>query len=128
MSFKLILKLYKPYNFNHFMTAFKQRVFSLVKKIPVGKVTTYGQIAYAMNSKAYQAIGNILARNDYGFLDGGTIPCHRVVRSDGTVGGYCGYKCGKLVCEKKKILKKEGIKFNSDKIVDFESRLFKFKK
>lgn len=108
------------------MAEFKQKVFSLVKKIPEGKVTTYREIAHAMNTQAYRAIGNILAKNDYGFLDGGKVPCHRVVRSDGTVGGYCGQKCGKMVCEKKALLKKEGIRFEGDEILDFEKKLFNF--
>lgn len=106
--------------------SFKTDVFDLVKKIPKGKVTTYKEIANEMDTKAYQAVGNILAKNEYGFLDGGKIPCHRVVRSDGTVGGFCGQKCGKKVCEKKRLLKKEGIIFKGDKIKEFEKKIYRF--
>ncbi len=105
----------------------KQKVFSLVKKIPKGKVTTYKEIANALDSRAYQAIGQILARNENGFLNGGNIPCHRVVPSNGALGGFCGNKCGKMTCEKKWLLEKEGIMFDKDdKIKDFEKRTYRF--
>ncbi len=124
-SKELLLKKAKPLE-SFRVDSFSQKVFSLVSKIPKGKVTTYREIAHAMNTQAYRAIGNILARNDGGFLEGGSVPCHRVVRSDGNIGGYCGQKCGKLVCEKKNLLKKEGIKFIGDKIVDFEKKIHYF--
>ncbi|MFA6495082.1 MAG: MGMT family protein [Candidatus Paceibacterota bacterium] len=64
--------------------SFTDRVFAAVKKIPRGNVLTYQQVAHrAGNAKACRAVGNILSRN----FDP-TIPCHRVVRSNGTVGGY----------------------------------------
>lgn len=107
---------------------FKQKVCDAVKKVPKGKVTTYKEIADYLDSRAYQAIGNILAKNEHGYLQGGNIPCHRVVRSDGEVGGFCGQKCGKMVCEKKKLLRGEGIRFRGNKIIDFEKKLYKFKK
>jgi methylated-DNA-[protein]-cysteine S-methyltransferase len=108
------------------MKIFSEKVFNLVKKIPRGKITTYKEIARALDTKAYRVIGNILAKNENSFLDGGNIPCQRVIRSDGNVGGFCGKKCGKMVCEKKKLLQKEGIKFNKqNKVVDFENKLFR---
>lgn len=106
---------------------FSENVFSLVKKIPKGKVTTYKEIANALDTRAYQAVGQILSKNQHGFLDGGNIPCHRVVPKNGTLGGFCGHKCGKLVCKKKKLLQREGIKFDKDnKIKDFNRKLFSF--
>jgi len=66
------------------MTTFKERVFAVVKAIPKGKTLTYKQVAGAAGSpKAYRAVGNILNSN----YDP-NIPCHRVIRSDGTPGGY----------------------------------------
>lgn len=107
--------------------SFSNKVFSLVKKIPKGKVTTYKEIAHKLGTRAYQAVGQILAKNQHGYMDNGNIPCHRVVPSNGTLGGFCGHKCGKIVCEKKRLLLKEGIKFDKDnKIKDFEKVLFKF--
>lgn len=108
-------------------SSFSQKIYALVKKVPKGKVTTYKEIANALETKAYQAVGQILSKNPDGFLDGGKTPCHRVVPSDGSLGGFCGHKCGKKVCEKKKLLEKEGIRFDKkNNIIDFEKKLFKF--
>lgn len=66
------------------MGNFKEKVLEVVRSIPKGKTMTYAEVAKkAGNSKAYRAVGNILNKN-YNPL----IPCHRVVRSDGSLGGY----------------------------------------
>ena len=66
------------------MTPFKEEVFSIVRRIPKGKTMTYKQVAAkAGRPRAYRAVGNILNTN----YDP-KIPCHRVVRSDSTVGGW----------------------------------------
>jgi O-6-methylguanine DNA methyltransferase len=66
------------------MLLFRQKVLKIVSKIPKGKVLTYKQVAkLAGRPKAYRAVGNILNKN-YDLQ----IPCHRVIRSDGKVGGY----------------------------------------
>lgn len=63
---------------------FKEKVYAVVRRIPRGKTMTYMQVARAVGSpRAYRAVGNILNKN----YDP-AIPCHRVVRSDGTAGGY----------------------------------------
>lgn len=78
---------------------FALRVFSVVKKIPRGKTLTYKQVAaLAGRPRAYRAVGNILHKN----FDP-AIPCHRVICSDGTPGGY---NRGKNM--KTQILKSEG--------------------
>lgn len=65
---------------------FKERVYSIVRKIPKGKVLTYKQVAkQAGKPNAFRAVGNIMAANS-----DPEIPCHRVIRSDGKVGGYNG--------------------------------------
>lgn len=66
------------------MTKFQQLVYSVVKKIPKGKVLTYKQVAEKIGKPhAARAVGNALNKNfDH------TIPCHRVIRSDGKIGGY----------------------------------------
>ncbi len=80
---------------------FKEKVFSVVKKIPKGKVMTYKEVAIRAGSpNAFRAVGNILNTN----YDP-KIPCHRVVRSDGQTGGY-----NRGAANKIKILKKEGVK------------------
>ena len=65
-------------------TQFQARVFAVVRKIPKGKTMTYKQVAIEIGQpRAYRAVGNALNKN----YDQ-TIPCHRVVRSDGDPGGY----------------------------------------
>ena len=66
------------------MKSFKEKVYSIAKKIPKGKVLTYKEVARrAENPRASRAVGNILHRNK-----DPKIPCHRVIRSDGKIGGY----------------------------------------
>ena len=63
---------------------FKDQVYSVVKKIPRGSVLTYKEVAKrAGRPKAYRAVGNILNKNR-----DKNIPCHRVIRSDGKIGGF----------------------------------------
>ena len=65
-------------------TDFARHVFSIVAKIPKGKTLTYKEVALiAGRPGAYRAVGNILSTNW-----NPNIPCHRVIRSDGTMGGY----------------------------------------
>jgi len=100
----------------------KNKVYDILRKVPKGRVTTYKEIAKAVDTKAYQAIGQILKRNPYA----PDVPCHRVVRSDGTIGGFRGRREGKAVTDKKNMLKKEGIEFERDRIKEFEVVLFSF--
>lgn len=65
---------------------FQEKVYSIVKKIPRGKVLTYKEVAkLSGRPKAYRAVGNILNKNH-----DSKVPCHRVIRSDGKIGGYNG--------------------------------------
>lgn len=67
------------------MTSFQEKVYREVRKIPKGATRTYKQIAKAIgHPKAFRAVGNALNKNP----DLKTIPCHRVIRSDGRIGGY----------------------------------------
>ena len=79
---------------------FSEQVYTVVKKIPKGKVLTYKEVAKRVGKpRAYRAVGNILNKNT-----DPKIPCHRVICSDGQVGGY---NRGSLL--KRKILKREGV-------------------
>lgn len=81
---------------------FKEQVYSIVKKIPRGKVLTYKEIATRVGKpNASRAVGNVLNKN----FDP-SIPCHRVIRSDGKLGGY-----NRGSESKAKILKQEGYRF-----------------
>jgi O-6-methylguanine DNA methyltransferase len=85
------------------MKSFKENVLEIVKKIPEGKVMTYSQVAAkAGNKNAPRAVGTIMAGNQ-----DKDVPCHRVVKSDGSIGMYNGLR-GK---SKEAILKKEGVLF-----------------
>ena len=66
------------------MRSFTEKVFCVVERIPQGKTMTYAEVARRAGSlRAYRAVGSILKKN----FDP-TIPCHRVIRSDGTLGEY----------------------------------------
>mgnify|MGYP001245440212 CR=1 FL=1 len=84
-------------------TKFQLKVWSYLKKIPKGRVKTYSQVAKAIGKPfAVRAVGNAISKNPFP----PNIPCHRVIRSDGSLGGYSG-KGG--VKRKKFLLKKEGV-------------------
>jgi O-6-methylguanine DNA methyltransferase len=89
--------------------SFQKRVYDAVRRIPQGKTISYRQIADLISApKAFRAVGNALNRNP----DLKNIPCHRVVRSDGSVGGYTkGQK------EKIRILEKEGVLIKNKKVL-----------
>lgn len=83
--------------YNRHMT-FSERVFSVVRAIPKGHMFSYKEVAQKAGSpRAYRAVGNILNKNF-----NPKIPCHRVVRSDGSIGGY-----NRGCTEKRKILRME---------------------
>ena len=68
-------------------TKFQLKVWKYLKKIPKGEVKTYKQVAIAINNpKSARAVANACAKNPYA----PKIPCHRVIRSDGSLGGYSG--------------------------------------
>jgi methylated-DNA-[protein]-cysteine S-methyltransferase len=86
-------------------THFQLKVWSYLKKIPKGKLKTYAQVAKAIGKpKAVRAVANAIGKNPFP----PKIPCHRVIRSDGKLGGYSA-KGG--IKTKKKLLKNEGFSF-----------------
>lgn len=105
------------------MKTFNERVWNKMRRIPRGKVTTYKQLARALNTRAYRAVGNACRRNPYA----PEVPCHRVVKTDGTIGGFGGKMKGKNVKKKVALLKREGVKIKDGKVVDFGKKLYKFK-
>ena len=94
-------------------------VYLLLSKIPPGKVSTYGDIARALrHPQAARAIGRIIANNPNPI----SIPCHRVVKSNGEIGGFA---YGEQ--SKKQILEKEGIRFQNRIVKNFEEQRLSFK-
>ena len=86
-------------------TDFQKMVWNEIKKITKGKTITYKELAIKIGKpKAYRAVASACAKNP--LL--GIIPCHRVIRSDGKMGGYMGEKGME---RKKRLLESEGIKF-----------------
>ena len=86
---------------------FTKKVFEVVREIPRGKVLTYKEVAKRAGSpRAWRAVGNILNKNK-----NSRIPCHRVIKSNGEIGGY-------NKGEKKKIalLRKEGVVIKNRKV------------
>ena len=84
-------------------TKFQVKVWSYLKKIRPGSVKTYSQVAKGIRKPfAVRAVANAIGKNPYA----PKIPCHRVIRSDGSLGGYSGKGGAKT---KRLLLKKEGI-------------------
>ncbi len=95
-----------------------QDVYVLLSKIPSGKVSTYGDIARALgHPKAARAIGRTIANNPNPI----SIPCHRVVKSNGEIGGFA---YGEQM--KREILEKEGIKFQDRIVENFQEQRLSF--
>lgn len=114
------------------ITKFQKRVYAEVAKIPKGQTRSYKYIAEKINSSP-RAVGQALKKNPYGYARaisiGGSkrnrlpeqkgksketarcllVPCHRVIREDGTIGGFNGKTSGKEISRKRKLLKSEGV-------------------
>lgn len=93
-------------------------VYSLLEKVPRGKVTTYGELARAVGLHP-RTVGMLMKRNS----DPAGIPCYRVVRSDGSLGGYSAGGREK----KKSLLERDGIRVRNGKI-DLKKHLHAFSK
>ena len=97
------MKLNRPSNNDFRGTKFQKKVWNYLKTIRKGTVKSYKQVAIAINRpKSVRAVANAVGKNPFA----PKIPCHRVIRSDGLLGGYSG-KGG--VKTKKLLLKREGI-------------------
>jgi len=92
------------------MIDYKEKVYSLVKQIPKGKVTTYGAIAKKL-SMSPRTVGYALHLNPYE----GKVPCHRVVNRDGRVAPHFAFGGSEI---QKELLENEGVKFKDDLYVD----------
>jgi methylated-DNA-[protein]-cysteine S-methyltransferase len=101
----------------HAMTPLAKRTYTLLKTVPAGRVTTYKALADALGTRAYRAIGQFMKHNPYA----PAVPCHRVVSSDGTIGGFNGG-----ITKKIRMLRMEGIKISKNSIIDFPTLLFPF--
>jgi O-6-methylguanine DNA methyltransferase len=95
------------------MTPFSRRVLSVVRRIPPGRVATYGDVAAAAGRpRAARAVGNIMRG-----CTAHDVPCHRVIAAAGKLGGYGGRRE-----MKRALLRAEGILVSGDKIREFRAR------
>ncbi|MDH5180177.1 MAG: MGMT family protein [Gammaproteobacteria bacterium] len=96
---------------------FNEKCYELLNQIPKGKVTTYKEMANALGTKAWRAVGTAMAKNTNLI----NTPCHRVVRSDGTIGEYA------LGTNKKsELLRSEGVEILNNKIDNLDKYFFRF--
>lgn len=98
------------------MKTFNDQCYEILRQVPKGKVTTYQELAKALNTKAYRAVGNAMNKNPYA----PEVPCHRVVKSNGEIGGFASGTKKKI-----QMLKKEGIEISAGK-VDLGRYLYQF--
>ena len=98
---------------------FNERCYKLLSTVPAGKVTTYKYLAEALGTKAYRAVGNAMNKNPY---PRDIIPCHRVVNTDGRIGGYADD-----INEKIARLKKESVIIVDGKVENFKQITHTFK-
>lgn len=99
----------------------KTKVYNALKKVPSGKVTTYKELARYIKTRAYRAVGHALAQNPYA----PQVPCHRVVKSNGEIGGY---SAPGGIIKKIEILSTEGVCVKNNKVVEFEKVCYRYGK
>ena len=104
-------------------SSFHTKIIELMRLVPIGKVTTYKLLAHALHNRAYRAVGNAVGANPYAPI----VPCHRVVKTDGSVGKFGGGTPKKIA-----LLRQEGIQIKGEdenaKILNFIDVLFDFLK
>ena len=91
---------------------FTERVYEELKKVPKGKVTNYKLLAEKLWTKASRAVGSALKNNPYD----SQVPCHRVVKSSGKIGGFMGKMNGEEVAKKIVLLRNEGVEILGGKV------------
>ena len=104
---KIVNKLKKEQHRVNFSLSFKDQVYEITKKIPIGYVSTYAEVARMLkNPNAYRAVGNTLNKNPHK-----DVPCHRVIASNGHLGGFA-----RGLEKKIKLLNKEGVEVIDNKV------------
>lgn len=99
------------------MTSFQSQCYEALKTIPSGNVISYGGLAGMIGRpNAHRAVGSAMNKNPFA----PTVPCHRVVKSNGELGGFADDISVKI-----KRLQKEGVHVLNNRIVNFQSVLFK---
>lgn len=87
------------------ITDFQRKVYLALLDVPRGATITYKELGARIGCRSAQAIGQALKRNPFAPV----VPCHRVIASDGTIGGFYGERKGEMIEKKKRLLKEEGV-------------------
>lgn len=103
------------------VTDFQRRVYDATRRIPKGRVTTYRLLARHIGCRSPRAVGQALRRNPYA----PRVPCHRVIASDLTLGGFAGETAGPKLRKKQRMLAREGVHFRDGRLRDSD-RLYRF--
>ena len=95
------------------LSDFRRNVYEALLDVPEGNVTTYGALARRIGCASAQAVGGALRNNPFA----PEVPCHRVVASDGTIGGFNGHRDGPHIARKIELLRAEGVVIEKGKVV-----------
>jgi len=96
------------------VTPFRAKVLDALCQVPRGKVTTYKYLSKHVGCNSSQAIGQALKHNPFA----PEVPCHRVVKTDRTIGGFSGSISGPKIDKKISLLRGEGVDFSEDGTVE----------
>jgi len=96
------------------LSPFAVKVYAALKKIPPGRVITYAALARRLNCRSPRAIGQALRTNPFA----PEVPCHRVIASDLTPGGYSGQTRGPQLTRKLQLLAAEGVTFQNNRLTN----------
>lgn len=88
------------------ITEFQRSVYLELLNVPKGETITYAQLARRVGCRSAQAVGQALKRNPFA----PEVPCHRVISSKGTIGGFMGQTEGEALLRKRQLLESEGVK------------------
>jgi methylated-DNA-[protein]-cysteine S-methyltransferase len=86
---------------------FQQKLYAKLREVPAGKVTTYQDLALAIGSHAYRAVGTAMNKNPFA----PEVPCHRVIKANGEIGGFAHGSAQKMT-----LLLSEGVEIFDNKI------------
>lgn len=86
------------------ITEFQRRVYLALLEVPRGETITYKALGERIGCRSAQAVGQALRRNPFA----PEVPCHRVVASDGSIGGFHGQREGEMIARKRQLLEEEG--------------------
>jgi len=104
------------------ITAFRLKVLLQLLKIPKGQVSTYALLAKSIDCRSSQAIGQALKHNPWA----PEVPCHRIIKSDFTIGGFHGQTEGEFINKKTQLLKDEEVILNDSGTLNDLTKVFKF--